>query len=262
MEDTSLALANEICELTILLPCLNEARTLATCIGWACDFLAKNGVEGEVLIADNGSTDGSGAIAQREGARVICVQKRGYGAALRAGCQQARGEYVIMGDADGSYDLLHLEPFMQLLRDGCDLVVGNRYLGGIERGAMPLLHRYLGNPLLSLAGRSLFQSKVRDFHCGLRGYRRDAILNLNLQADGMEYASEMIIRSELAGLKVVEVPTTLRKDGRGGKSHLRSLPDGWRHLKLMARYAPAGRRKGGKSETEGKLTQLRRAQER
>ncbi|MCR5509638.1 MAG: glycosyltransferase family 2 protein [Lachnospiraceae bacterium] len=225
-------------ELTILMPCLNEAETIETCIRKAQGFLERSGIDGEVLIADNGSTDGSPGIAERLGARVIHVERKGYGSALLAGCDEARGTYVIMGDADDSYDFEHLEAFVDKLREGYDLVMGNRFKGGIEKGAMPWLHRYIGNPVLSFIGRVFFKSNIGDFHCGLRGYRRESILKLGLHTTGMEYASEMVVMSELAGLNIAEVPTTLKPDGRTRPPHLRSFRDGWRHLKFLLMYSP------------------------
>ncbi len=220
-------------ELTILIPCLNEAETLETCIGKAKTFLAQEGIEGEVLVVDNGSEDDSVMIAQRCGARVVCVPVKGYGVALIGGCKAANGTYVIMGDADDSYNFLHLMPFLKKLRQGYELVVGNRFKGCIEKGAMPILHRYFGNPMLSFIGRTLFPCDIGDFHCGLRGYERNAILRLNLETEGMEYASEMIVKAVMHGLKITEVPVDLKKDGRSRRSHLRSFRDGWRHLRYM-----------------------------
>ena len=225
-------------ELTILMPCLNEAETIETCIRKAQGFLERSGIDGEVLISDNGSTDGSPEIAERFGARVIHVERKGYGSALLAGCDEARGTYVIMGDADDSYDFEHLDAFVDKLREGYDLVMGNRFKGGIEKGAMPWLHRYIGNPVLSFIGRVFFKSNIGDFHCGLRGYKRESILQLGLHTTGMEYASEMVVMSELAGLKIAEVPTTLKPDGRPRPPHLRSFRDGWRHLKFLLMYSP------------------------
>lgn len=228
-------------ELTILMPCLNEAETLETCIKKAQSYIDSSGIKAEILIADNGSTDGSQEIARSEGARVVDVEARGYGAALIEGTKAARGTYVIMGDADDSYDFEHLDAFVKRLREGSDLVMGNRFDaegGGIEPGAMPPLHRYLGNPVLSFAGRLIYGSKIRDFHCGLRGYNRQSILDLGLQTTGMEYASEMVVKSELNGLKISEVPTTLKKDGRSRPPHLRSWHDGWRHLKFLLMHSP------------------------
>lgn len=225
-------------ELTILMPCLNEAETIEICIKKAKEFLKVNSIDGEILIADNGSTDGSDKIAKSLGARVIYVSEKGYGSALISGCKEAYGEYVIMGDADDSYDFLHLMPFVEKLREGYELVMGNRFEGGIEKGAMPLLHRYFGNPVLSFIGRLFFRSRIRDFHCGLRGYRKASMQKLNLRTTGMEYASEMVVMSELYGLKICEVPTTLKKDGRSRAPHLRSFRDGWRHLKFLFMYSP------------------------
>jgi len=223
-------------ELTILMPCLNEEETLAVCIRKAKTFLEENNIDGEVLISDNGSTDGSAEIAVKEGAKVVSAPVQGYGSALIKGSEEAKGKYVIMGDCDDSYDFLNLMPFLEKLREGYDLVIGNRFAGGIEKGAMPWSHRYLGNPFLSFVGRKRFHSKVRDFHCGLRGYNRESIQSLGLQTTGMEYASEMIVKAELKGLKVTEVPTTLKKDGRSRPPHLRSMRDGWRHLKFLLTF--------------------------
>jgi glycosyltransferase involved in cell wall biosynthesis len=225
-------------ELTILMPCLNEAETLAVCIGKARGFLDRTGIAGEVLIADNGSTDGSQALAESAGARVVPVAHRGYGAALSAGIQAARGRYVIMGDADDSYDFANLDAFVASLRAGNQLVMGNRFKGGIAPGAMPWHHKYIGNPVLSFAGRLFFGSKASDFHCGLRGFDREAILGLNLRTSGMEFASEMLVKATLMGLRVDEVPTTLKKDGRSRPPHLRSFRDGWRHLRFLLLFSP------------------------
>lgn len=229
---------NEQYELTILMPCLNEAETLAVCIEKAKTFLEKSGVCGEIVIADNGSTDGSQQIAKEHGARVVNVPEKGYGAALIGGCNEAFGKYVIMGDADDSYDFLHLMPFVEKLREGYDLVMGNRFQGGIEPGAMPPLHRYLGNPVLSFIARLFFPCKIGDYHCGLRGYNREAIQGLGLVTTGMEYASEMVVKATLNHLKIAEVPTTLKKDGRSRAPHLRSWSDGWRHLKFLLMHSP------------------------
>jgi glycosyltransferase involved in cell wall biosynthesis len=227
------------CELTILMPCLDEALTLRACIAKARRYLAASGVVGEVLIADNGSRDGSQAIACAAGARLIDVPSKGYGAALRAGIEAARGRFVIMGDSDDSYDFSELGGFVAALRGGAQLVMGNRFEGGIKPGAMPKLHRYLGNPVLSFVGRLFFRSPVRDFHCGLRGFDRDAMQALDLQSPGMEFASEMIVKATLAGLRIEEVPTTLSPDGRDRPPHLRSWRDGWRHLRFLLIHAPA-----------------------
>lgn len=225
-------------ELTVVLPCLNEAETLAVCIRKAKASIAGLGIDGEVVVADNGSTDGSQDIARAEGARVVDVPIRGYGAALTAGIADARGEFVIMGDADDSYDLSNLGPFVEALRGGADLVMGNRFAGGIESGAMPALHRYLGNPVLTAIGRILFRSPVKDFHCGLRGFRREAILDLDLRTTGMEFASEMVVKATLNKLNIVEVPTTLSPDGRSRRPHLRTWSDGWRHFRFLLLYSP------------------------
>ena len=225
-------------ELTLLMPCLNEAETLGACIDQARGFLRYAGVEGEVLIADNGSSDGSRAIAESRGARVVPVPERGYGAALRGGIAAARGRFIIMGDADGSYNFSRLEGFLSELRRGADLVMGNRFAGGIRPGAMPLLHHWLGNPLLSFIGRLFFKIPVHDFHCGLRGFNAQAIRALDLRTSGMEFASEMVVRAALEKLSVVEVPTTLSPDGRSRPPHLRTWRDGWRHLKFLLIYSP------------------------
>lgn len=225
-------------ELTILMPCLNEAETLETCIIKALSYLERANVDGEVLIADNGSTDGSQDIAKRLGARVVDVPVKGYGAALGVGIANAKGKYVIMGDSDDSYDFSNLDSFVEQLRDGADLVMGNRFLGGIAKNAMPPLHRYLGNPVLSAVGRVFYRTPIGDFHCGLRGFSRDAILGLHLNTPGMEFASEMVIRATLFGLDIREVPTTLKPDGRSRPPHLRSWRDGWLHLKLLLTFAP------------------------
>ncbi len=225
-------------ELTILMPCLNEAETLERCIAKAKKFLDSHDVRGEVLIADNGSTDGSQDIAQRLGARVVDVPLRGYGAALYHGTLGARGRYVIMGDSDDSYDFSDLMPFVEKLREGYDLVMGNRFVGGIKPGAMPWKNRYLGNPLLSGIGRLFFRCPARDFHCGLRGYSVRAFRALDLRTTGMEFASEMVVKATLMRMKIAEVPTTLSPDGRSRPPHLKPWRDGWRHLRFMLLYSP------------------------
>ncbi|MFQ3216520.1 glycosyltransferase family 2 protein [Paraperlucidibaca sp.] len=225
-------------ELTILMPCLNEAETLARCITKAQRFLVSSGVDGEVLIADNGSNDGSQAIAKQYGAHVIDVPTRGYGAALIAGIAAAKGTYVIMGDADDSYDFAHLMPIIEALREGNRLVMGNRFLGGIEAGAMPFLHRYLGNPVLSFMGRLFFHVPIGDFHCGLRGFCRASMQALGLRSTGMEFASEMVVKAHLHGLSMCEVPVTLSVDGRSRPPHLNTWADGWRHLKFLLLHSP------------------------
>jgi len=225
-------------ELSIVMPCLNEAETLATCIRKAQGYLDRSGVDGEVLIADNGSTDGSQAIAEELGARVVDVTEKGYGNALMGGIRAARGTYVIMGDADDSYDFADLDPFVAELRKGADVVMGNRFQGGIAPGAMPPLHQYLGNPVLSAIGKLFFKAPVGDFHCGLRGFRREAVLGIRLHTSGMEFASEIVVKASLSGLRFAEVPTTLKKDGRSRPPHLRSWRDGWRHLRFLLIYSP------------------------
>lgn len=225
-------------ELTILMPCLNEAETLATCVRKARRFLDASGIEGEILIGDNGSTDGSQAIARQEGASVVDVPRRGYGAALIGGIEAARGRFIVMGDADDSYDFSRLEAFVERLRQGADLVMGNRFKGGIGERAMPFLHRYLGNPVLSWLGRLFYRIPIGDFHCGLRGFNRDRIRALNLTTPGMEFASEMVVKAAIAGYRVEEVPTTLQKDGRSRPPHLRTWRDGWRHLRFLLVFSP------------------------
>jgi hypothetical protein len=220
------------------MPCLNEAATVGRCVAEARRFLERAGVEGEVLVADNGSSDDSRALAAQAGARVITVAQRGYGAALNAGIAAARGRYVIMGDADQSYDFSRLEDFVAKLRAGHPLVMGNRFKGGIQPGAMPALHRYLGNPVLSFVGRLFFRTRVGDFHCGLRGFEREAVRALDLRTSGMEFASELVVKAALAGWRIAEVPTTLRPDGRGRPPHLRSWRDGWRHLRFLLLFSP------------------------
>jgi hypothetical protein len=225
-------------ELTVVMPCLNEAETVATCVRKAIGFLTESGISGEVLIADNGSTDGSQQLAEAEGARVVNVTEKGYGNALMGGFVAAQGKYIIMGDADDSYDFTNLMPFVEELRKGADMVMGNRFKGGIAPGAMPPLHRYLGNPVLSFVGRVFFRSKIGDFHCGLRGFNRDAMLSLGLQATGMEFASEMVVKATLAKQHIAEVPTTLAKDGRSRPPHLHTWRDGWRHLRFLLLFSP------------------------
>ncbi len=231
-------LERDLVEVSIVMPCLNEAETLATCLEKAQRYLQENDIAGEVIVADNGSIDGSQEIAQTMNARVVNVPTKGYGSALKAGIMAARGQYVIMGDADDSYDFSRLNPFVQKLRQGYDLVMGNRFRGGIAPGAMPLLHRYLGNPVLTGIGRLLFASPCGDFHCGLRGFRKEAIAELDLQTTGMEFASEMVVKATLYGHKIAEVPTTLSPDGRSRPPHLNTWRDGWRHLRFLLMYSP------------------------
>ena len=225
-------------ELTLLMPCLDEARTVGACVETARRFLATHALAGEVLVADNGSRDGSVEVAERAGARVVRVGERGYGRALGAGIRAARGRYVVMGDSDGSYDWSNVMPFLQLLRGGHDLVMGNRFRGSIEAGAMPFLHRYLGNPFLTGVGRRFFGSDCGDFYCGQRGFSRAAALRMDLRANGMEFALEMLVKATLLEMKVTEVPITLSPDGRGRRSHLRTWRDGWRSLRFFLLYSP------------------------
>jgi glycosyltransferase involved in cell wall biosynthesis len=225
-------------ELTIVMPCLNEAETLETCIRKAQSFLDSSGISGEIVIGDNGSTDGSIEIARRCGARVINIPIRGYGAALYGAVSSAKGKYCVMGDSDDSYDFSDLDAFVKELRAGADLVMGNRFLGGIEPGAMPWKNRYIGNPVLSGIGRLLFRSPTKDFHCGLRAFSRDAFLRMDLRTTGMEFASEMVIKATLMRMKLLEVPTTLSRDGRSRPPHLRPYRDGWRHLRFMLLFSP------------------------
>jgi glycosyltransferase involved in cell wall biosynthesis len=225
-------------ELSIVMPCLNEAETLATCIRKAQSYLDRSGVSGEIVIGDNGSTDGSQQIAASLGARVIPVPIRGYGAALYGAITSAQGRYCIMGDADDSYDFENLDAFVDKLRQGYDLVMGNRFQGGILPGAMPWKNRYIGNPVLSTIGKILFRAEVGDFHCGLRGFSKSAFRQMDLRTTGMEFASEMVIKSKLMGIKMTEVPTTLSPDGRSRPPHLLPYRDGWRHLRFMLLHSP------------------------
>jgi hypothetical protein len=225
-------------ELTILMPCLNEAETIATCVRKASNFLLRSGINGEVIVVDNGSTDGSPDLALASGAQVVSIADKGYGNALIGGIRAAQGRFVIMADADDSYDFLELDLLVESLRSGNMMVIGNRFRGGIRAGAMPLLHRFIGSPLLSLIGRMFFSSAIGDFHCGLRGIDRAAALTLGLQAPGMEFASEMIVKATLAGWRIDEVPTILSPAGRSRRPHLRSWRDGWRHLRFLLMMSP------------------------
>lgn len=223
---------------SVVLPCLNEAETLERCVRRAVDTLAAAGLAGEVIVADNGSTDGSREIAARAGARVVPVPEKGYGAALLGGIAAAEGKYVVMGDADDSYDFGEVPAFVAKLEEGHDLVMGSRFRGRIEPGAMPFLHRWLGNPALSFLGRLFFRVPVSDFHCGIRGFRKEAFETIGLKTTGMEFASEMVVKASLFGLRIGEVPVTLRKDGRSRPPHLRTWRDGWRHLRFLLVYSP------------------------
>jgi glycosyltransferase involved in cell wall biosynthesis len=225
-------------ELSVVMPCLNEAETVEICIAKALKSFDDLGISGEVIIADNGSTDGSQRIAARAGARVVEVEDKGYGSALMGGIRAAKGKYIIMGDADDSYDFSNLGPFIEKLRSGYDLVMGNRFSGGIGEGAMPPLHRYVGNPVLTGIGRMFFSSPCGDFHCGLRGFSRAAVKTMDLRTTGMEFASEMVVKATLHNLRITEVPTRLSRDGRTRAPHLRSWRDGWRHLRFLLLYSP------------------------
>ena len=225
-------------ELSIVMPCLNEAETLETCLNKAKAFLAHSGIAGEIVVGDNGSVDGSREIARKCGARVIDVPVRGYGAALYYAIMESSGKYCIMGDSDDSYDFSKLHAFVKELRAGADLVMGNRFSGGIAPGAMPWKNRYIGNPVLSGIGQVLFNCPARDFHCGLRGFSKNAFLQMDLRTTGMEFASEMVIKATLMKMTVTEVPTTLSPDGRSRAPHLRPYRDGWRHLRFMLLFSP------------------------
>jgi glycosyltransferase involved in cell wall biosynthesis len=225
-------------EISVVMPCLNESATVGACVAQALEAMERLGIDGEVIVADNGSTDGSQEIARQAGARVVPVTNKGYGSALRGGIAAARGKFILMGDADQSYDFGHLALFLEKLRQGFDLVMGNRFKGGILPGAMPPLHRYLGNPVLTGIGRLFFKSAVGDFHCGLRAFRKQAIEGLDLHTTGMEFASEMVVKAALSGLRMTEVPTTLAPDGRDRAPHLRTWRDGWRHLRFLLLLSP------------------------
>ena len=225
-------------ELSVVLPCLNERETVGICVQKAIAAIEDAKIRGEVVVADNGSTDGSIELAQSAGARVVHVSQRGYGNALRGGIQAAHGAFVLMADSDDSYDFGHIPRFVEQLRNGSDLVMGNRFLGGIRNGAMPVLHRYLGNPVLTAIGRLFFRSPSRDFHCGIRAFRRDSYDRMDIRSTGMEFASEMVVKASLLQMKVSEVPTTLSPDGRSHPPHLRTWHDGWRHLRFLLMYSP------------------------
>lgn len=238
IEPTAAELAQDRIEVSVVMPCLNEVRTVGRCVAKARDALARIGVRAEIIVADNGSTDGSQLLAEEEGARVVHAEQRGYGAALQAGIAAARGTYIIMGDADDSYDFSELSPFVERLRAGDELVMGNRFRGGIRPGAMPWLHKYVGNPVLTGILNLFFHSPIRDAHCGLRGFRKDAYERLGLRTSGMEFASEMVVKATLHEQKISEVPIVLHPDGRDRPPHLRSFRDGWRHLRFLLLMCP------------------------
>lgn len=225
-------------ELSVIMPCLNESETLAVCVSRAQAALRENHIIGEIIVADNGSTDGSQSIAENLGARVVDIENKGYGSALMGGIAAARGKYIVMGDSDASYDFGDVPLFLKPLRDGYDLVMGNRFQGGIRSGAMPPLNRYLGNPVLSGLGNLFFKSPCRDFHCGLQGFSKDAYERMGLRSTGMEFASEMVVKATLFRMLICEVPTTLSPDGRNRAPHLRPWRDGWRHLRFLLLYSP------------------------
>jgi glycosyltransferase involved in cell wall biosynthesis len=230
--------AGEAIELSVVMPCLNESETVGVCVRKALASLHEAGIRGEVIVGDNGSTDGSVELAQSEGARVIHIAEKGYGSALKGSILAARGKYVLMADSDDSYDFGHVMRFLEQLRAGSDLVMGNRFRGGIAKHAMPPLHRYLGNPVLTAIGRLFFHSPCDDFHCGMRGFRRDSFLRMDVRSTGMEFASEMVVKASLLRMNVSEVPTTLSPDGRSRPPHLRTWRDGWRHLRFLLMYSP------------------------
>jgi glycosyltransferase involved in cell wall biosynthesis len=237
-EATSKTQAGEDIELSVVMPCLNERATVATCVKKALGAMVQHGIRGEVIVADNGSTDGSQQLATESGARVVPIEKRGYGSALRGGIAAARGRFVLMGDADDSYDFTQAHLFVNKLREGYDLVMGNRFRGGILPGAMPALHKYLGNPVLTAVARLFFKAPIGDIYCGLRAFRREAIEHLGLRTQGMEYANEMVVKATTFGLRITEIPTTLSPDGRGRPPHLRTWRDGWRTLRFLLLYSP------------------------
>ena len=225
-------------EVSVVVPCLNEARTLRTCVEKIQRTFQQHAIQGEIVVADNGSTDGSQDIARAMGARLVHVEQKGYGNAIMGGVAAAHGRYIVMGDGDDTYNFCDIPLFLEKLRQGHDLVMGNRFKGGIERGAMPALHRYLGNPVLSFLGRMFFHSDIGDFHCGLRAFIKSGYEKLGMRTSGMEFASEMVVKATLTGLRIAEVPTTLSPDRRGRPPHLRTWRDGWRHLRFMLLYSP------------------------
>jgi glycosyltransferase involved in cell wall biosynthesis len=225
-------------EITILMPCLNEEATIQVCVEKAFRAINSMEISAEVLVADNGSTDQSVLIAEKAGARVVRVENSGYGAAIAGGVAESKGKFILMGDADDSYNFLEIEAFVKAWKNGAEFVMGNRFRGGIEPGAMPFLHRWLGNPVLSYIGRLFFSSSFGDFHCGMRGFTREAFDKMELISPGMEFASEMVVKASLLGISSAEVPVHLYKDGRGGPSHLNTWSDGWRHLRFLMLFSP------------------------
>src|SRR4030095_2449194 len=225
-------------ELSVVMPCLNEAQTLELCVKRVKDTFTRHCINGEIVIGDNGSTDGSQSIARSLGARVVDVKEKGYGAELRGAFEAARGRYIVMGDSDASYDFAEIPNYLKRLREGQELVMGNRFAGGIRPGAMPWKNKWIGNPILSGIGRLFFRIPIRDFHCGIRGFSKAAIDSLDLRSTGMEFASEMVVKARLHGLKIAEVPATLSPDGRGRPPHLNPWRDGWRHLRFLLLYSP------------------------
>jgi glycosyltransferase involved in cell wall biosynthesis len=235
--------ASDTLDVSVVMPCLNENATIGRCVSKALHAIKELNLRGEVVVGDNGSTDGSQEIAGARGARVVSIARRGYGAALQGAIAAARGRFVLMGDSDDSHDFAQLDVFLSKLHEGYDLVVGNRFRGGIQPGAMPLVHRYVGNPVLSGIGRLIFRSPIGDFHCGLRAFRRHSIEQLRLQTPGMEFASEMVVKATLCGLRLTEIPTTLSPSGRKRGSHVRTWRDGWRHLRFLVLNSPKSFRK-------------------
>lgn len=224
--------------ISIIIPCLNEAKTIVSCIRKANQALEEGAWSGEIIVADNGSTDGSIALSKEAGAKVISVAEPGYGAAIQGGVLASKGSFIIMADGDDSYNFLEIRPFIEKWQQGYHFVMGNRFLGGIMPDAMPFLHRYVGNPVLSFIGRLFFKNSFGDFHCGMRGFSRQAFDQMDLHTSGMEFASEMVVKASLLQIPSAEVPVTLYKDGRGGPSHLNTWSDGWRHLRFLLLFSP------------------------
>jgi glycosyltransferase involved in cell wall biosynthesis len=225
-------------EISIVIPCLNESKTIGTCVKKALHAFEKHGIAGEVIVADNGSSDTSVEVAGKAGAKVVHISELGYGAAIKGGVSAAQGKFIIMGDGDDSYNFLEISPFFEQWKAGKDFVMGNRFQGGIEEGAMPFLHKHLGNPVLSFVGRLFFRNGFGDFHCGMRGFTKKAFEEMKLSTAGMEFASEMVVKATLLKLKTAEVPVKLYKDGRGRPPHLQTWTDGWRHLRFLLLFSP------------------------